>query len=53
MVKGYSIVGVLSFCLHQFLGCTKGLEISFVLEVVSFRRDIKPRSRLLVVTKYT
>lgn len=46
------LVFFLSVCTNPW-AALQGLEISFVLEVVSFRRDVKPRSRLLVVTKYT
>lgn len=39
--EGYSIVGVLPLCLHQSQAALQGWEILFVLEVVSFRRDVK------------
>lgn len=43
MVEGYSIVGVLPLCLHQSWSALQGWEMVFVLEVVSFRRDIKTK----------
>lgn len=41
MVKGYSIVGVLSFCLHQFLGCTTGFGNIICVGSVIFQKRCK------------
>lgn len=43
MVEGYSIVGILPLCLYQSQAALQGWEILFVLEVVSFRSDVKTK----------